>query len=523
MAVGKAGFLGFPKGFLVTLGQGGGSDLLPDPMDLPKLGGEPQIDPRLLGDLLGSHPDLKGLVQISRSFRGGALDSRANDGFVEFLVRELARLKSLESNLERTHRLLKGLLEGAADGHGFAHRLHRGGQGGVGLGELFESEAGKLGDHVIDGGLETGGGLLGDVILQLVEGIPDREFGGELGNGETGGLGGERRTAGDPRVHLDDHHAPVLRVGGELNVAASGLHADLADAGEGGVPHQLVLLVGQGHRGSDGDGVAGVHSHGIKILDRTNDHALVLVVTHHFHLVFLPTEQALFHEHLIDRRGIQTKVHHFIEFLPVVGNASSGSAQGVGGTQNDGKITQFVEVGTGLFQRMNRKGTGHVQTNVKHGPLEEFAVLPFLDGRGLGPDHLHAMLLENAGLVQIEGEVQSGLSAQSGKKGIGLFLFDDAGHAVHGKRFDVGGVGKFRVRHDRRRVAVDQGNTKSFLAQGFAGLGSAVVEFTSLTNDDRARTNDQDMLDVVSSRHAKVWIFLQYGTAAFFLNPFSMI
>jgi hypothetical protein len=65
---------------------------------------------------------------------------------------------------------LKTFLEGATDGHGFTDALHLRGEGGVGGGEFLEGEARDLGDDVVDGGLEAGGGLLGDVVLEFVEG-----------------------------------------------------------------------------------------------------------------------------------------------------------------------------------------------------------------------------------------------------------------------------------------------------------------------------------------------------------------
>ena len=87
------------------------------------------------------------------------------------------------------------LVEGAADRHRLADRLHRGGEQRLGAGELLEGEAGDLGDDVVDGRLEGGGRDLGDVVVELVEGVADGELGGDLGDREAGGLGGERRGA----------------------------------------------------------------------------------------------------------------------------------------------------------------------------------------------------------------------------------------------------------------------------------------------------------------------------------------
>ena len=158
-----------------------------------------------------------------------------------------------EAGLERAEGLLHALVEGAADGHGLADGLHRGGEEGLGAGELLEGEAGDLGDDVVDGRLEGGGGDLGDVVVELVEGVADGELGGDLGDGEAGGLGGQGGGAGDAGVHLDDDEAAGLGVDGELDVGAAGLDADLAQHRDRGVAHHLVFLVGQRQRRGDGD------------------------------------------------------------------------------------------------------------------------------------------------------------------------------------------------------------------------------------------------------------------------------
>ena len=131
--------------------------------------------------------------------------------------------------LQRAQRLLERLGEVAADGHGLADRLHGGGQGGVGGRELLEGEPRHLDHDVVEGRLEGGRGLLGDVVGDLVQGVADGELGGDLGDREAGGLGGERRGARDARVHLDDDDPAVLGVDRELDVAAAGVDADLAD------------------------------------------------------------------------------------------------------------------------------------------------------------------------------------------------------------------------------------------------------------------------------------------------------
>ena len=111
--------------------------------------------------------------------------------------------------LARAHRLGEGLAEGAPDRHRLADRLHVGREPAVGAGELLEGEARDLGDDIVDRRLEGGRRRLGDVVGDLLQGVADRQFRRHLRDRETGCLGGERRGAADPRVHLDHATAPV--------------------------------------------------------------------------------------------------------------------------------------------------------------------------------------------------------------------------------------------------------------------------------------------------------------------------
>ena len=199
---------------------------------------------------------------------------------------------------QRPKRLLQRLCEVAADGHGFADALHGGGQPVVSVGELLECEPGNLDHDVVQGRFERGRRLGSDVVGDLVQAVPDRKPSSDLGDREPGGLRCQGTGTGHPWIHLDHDDATVGGVDGELDVASTCVHTDGADDVDADVTQPLVFPIGQCERRSHGDRVAGVHPHGVQILDRTDHHDVVVVVPHQFELVLLPSQDRLLQQHL---------------------------------------------------------------------------------------------------------------------------------------------------------------------------------------------------------------------------------
>ncbi len=137
---------------------------------------------------------------------------------------------------------------------------------------------------------------------------------------------------------------PLCGIDGELNVRAAGLDADLANDGDGGVAHRLILAVGQRLRRSDGDGVAGVHAHRIEVFDGADDDDVVRQVTHHLQFVFLPAQDRLFQQHLVHRREIEPACQQLQQLFAVVGDAAARAAERERWTQNHRKADLAAEI-----------------------------------------------------------------------------------------------------------------------------------------------------------------------------------
>ena len=299
------------------------------------------------------------------------------------------------AHFQTTHGLLKRLLKRPTDGHRFADAFHLGRQRRVGLGKLFEGEPRDLRHHVVDRRFKTGHRLLSNIVAQFVQPIADRQLRRDLGDREARRLGGQRAGATDARVHLDDDHLTRLGVDRELDVRTARFDADFANHREARVAHPLIFLVGQRLGRSHRDRIARVDPHRIEILDRANDHDVVVLVAHHLHLVLFPTKHRLLDQHFGDRRLVQPATNERIEVVAVVGHRRSGSAHREAGA-HDARQTDRIKHAPGMFDVANRLAAAHFQPNTLHRHFELFAFFGLGDYVGLGADHLDAKLFEHA-------------------------------------------------------------------------------------------------------------------------------
>ena len=475
--------------------------------DVFNLHQEPRIDLGQGMHLIHAHALGKGVAHIPNAVRPRC---------TKFFFQDLAVLgffvHAIHADFQAAQGLLERLLKGATHGHHLTHRLHLGGQSAVGLGEFFKGKARNFGDHVIDAGLETGwGGTARDVVAQFIQGIAHGQFGRHLGNGKTGGLGGQGGGTRHPGVHLDHDHAPIFGVDRKLHIRATGVNANFPQHRQAGVAHDLVFLVGQGLGRRHRDGVARVHAHGVQVFNGTHDDAVVRFVAHHLHLKLFPTQQRLFDQQLIGRRGLQAALANGFKLFSVVGNAPAGAAQGEAGADDGGKAHRLLHHPS-LVHRMGNARARRTQTDFGHRIFELEPVFGFVDGLWAGPNQLNLVFVEHPVAPQVKRTVEGCLAAHGWQDGVGALFGDDFFHRLPGDGLDVGHIGCGRVGHDRGRVAVDQDDLEPLFAQGFAGLNARIVKLTGLPNDDGACANDEDAFDVCALRHADLSVYRCEGT-----------
>ena len=95
------------------------------------------------------------------------------------------------------------------------------------------------------------------------------------------------------------------------------------------------------------------------------------------------------------------------------------------------------------------------------------------------------MSCQETGFLQLHAEVQTSLSSQGGENAVGLFLFNDLLQNLYVQGLNIYLVCDIFIGHDGRRVGVHQDYLYSLFLQGTAGLGTCIVEFRCLSDDNR--------------------------------------
>ena len=127
-----------------------------------------------------------------------------------------------------------------------------------------------------------------------------------------------------------------------MNVGAACFNTNLAQYRERGVSHELVFLIRQGLSGCYRNRVTGVDAHGIEILNRTNDDAVVVLVSNDLHLKLFPTNERFIDKQLIGWRQFETALTNGLELHSVVSNTAAGATHGKG-RANDARETDLLE------------------------------------------------------------------------------------------------------------------------------------------------------------------------------------
>ncbi len=201
---------------------------------------------------------------------------------------------------------------------------------------------------------------------------------------------------------------PSFRVHRELDVAAAGVDADLAQNRDREVAHRLVFAVGESHRRCDGDRVAGVDA------DRST-FSIEQTITTLSRPSRISSSSYSFHPRMTPRSGRSRwatrpdRRRRCARGSTLVVRHAGTEATHRERRAHDHRVTELGDGGLDLFHRGADPGARGLAAALLDDVLELLTVLAALDRVEVGADQLDVVLLQNALLVQRDRGVEGGL------------------------------------------------------------------------------------------------------------------
>src|SRR5262249_22798803 len=118
------------------------------------------------------------------------------------------------------------------------------------------------------------------------------------------------------------------------DVRTTGFHANSANDTYRGIPHVLVLFITQRLRWRDRNAIARVHTHGINVFDRADNHDVVGQIAHDFQFVLFPPQHGFLDEHLAPWTRRQTPGDMLLKLLDRAGDIAPRPPEGEGGAND---------------------------------------------------------------------------------------------------------------------------------------------------------------------------------------------
>ena len=213
-------------------------------------------------------------------------------------------------------------------------------------------------------------------------------------------------------------------------------------------------------------------THWIKVLDTADDDAVVGLVTHHFKLIFLPSNNGSLNQDLTDRTCIKTIGDNLQELIHRVCDTCTTTTQDVRRTNNDGKTNLFEHLQR-LFHVVSNTAAGNIETNLNHRLLELVTIFRRCNCLSIRPNQFRrARHSDETFFKQRHREVEASLTTKRRENRIGLLAFDDLRKNLRREWLDVRTVCKIWVSHDGGGVRVRENNAISLRFQHAACLCS---------------------------------------------------
>ena len=412
------------------------------------------------------------------------------------LAVKFRHIEVAHADLQRTHRFQQAFFERAADAHDLARRFHLRAELVARGGEFVEREPRELGHHIVERRFKGGVGIGNlDILQQHTHG----DLGRHAGDRIAAGLGRERGGTRHAGVDLDQKIFARFRMQRELHVAAA-LDLQGADNLDGAALQHVEVVVVERHDRRHNDGVARMHADRVDVFHTADRDGVVGAVAHDLELDLLIALDALLDQHLMHRRKTECLCTRFAKLFFVVGKTAARAAERKRRTQHHGVADRLGGLDRFVHAVCDARRDDRLADLLAQ-LLEQLSVLGTFDAAAVCAQQLHTALVEYAALLQLDGEIQSCLTADAGDDRVRPLQTQNTRDVFRRQRLHVYLVRNGRVCHDGRRIGIDEDDLVPFLAQGETRLRTRVVKFRRLSDHDGTGADDHNFFDVRSLCH----------------------
>ena len=226
-------------------------------------------------------------------------------------------------------------------------------------------------------------------------------------------------------------------------------------------------------------------AHRINVFHIADSDAIVRAVAHHLVLDLFPADERLLDENLPNGACGDSALDDAQEFGFRVGDAAAGAAERIGGA-DDERQPDVVHDAARVLDRLHDSGRRRGFADFDEQVAEQLAVFGAADGIERRAEQPDAVAVENAGVGELDGEIQSRLPAERGQNAVRPLPRDNALQRLDSERLNIDHVGDVFVRHNRGGVGVDENGDDAFLAQRLASLRPRVIKLRRLPDYDGA-------------------------------------
>ena len=186
---------------------------------------------------------------------------------------------------------------------------------------------------------------------------------------------------------------------------------------------------------------------------------------------------------------LQTSARNEAELFFVMRNTASKTSHRKRGTYDNGIRQRFNSLKT-FFNGVADKRTCRFATNLGNNRTKLFTILTSANRIHICTDELGTVFRKNSLIMQFDGGVQSGLSAQCCENCRWFLFGDDHFQNFSCDRFNISCVGKFRIGHDCGWVGIDQYDSDTFSSKYSTCLGAGIIKLAGLANNYWPTSND---------------------------------